>query len=237
MHTEKNTSNSTKVYGQRDSTVFHLLIFLLLVVPFYLNDFANIFINDWRLWLLIDYIGLKLFPIMIILWLVLSSRMQVGELGIRKQGIGPFIALFVAVAFVGTFIDQNGYQVIEDLPGYSPLGGMPPIDNASWDWFDLTVGLFLVGVVEELVFRGYMLNLLQRFTNNTVVIVVLSAIVFGLIHWSLGFHSVLVTAIIGAVFMFAYIKTKALLPIMLAHFAVNFIDFAGVIPKSIFKII
>ena len=34
-----------------------------------------------------------------------------------------------------------------------------------------------------------------------------------------------------------YLKTKSLPAIMLAHFAIDFIDFAGVIPKSIFKFV
>jgi hypothetical protein len=38
----------------------HILALILLVSPFYLNDFASIFIKDWRLWLFIDYAGAPL---------------------------------------------------------------------------------------------------------------------------------------------------------------------------------
>lgn len=65
----------------------------------------------------------------------------------------------------------------------------------------------------------------------------ISPAVFGLIHWSLGLHSLLITAGIGAMFMVAYMMTRSLPAIMLAHFAVNFIDYAGVIPKSTFKLL
>jgi membrane protease YdiL (CAAX protease family) len=139
------------------------------------------------------------------------------------------------VALVGTLIDQNGYQLIEKLPGYAALGGMPAITNPAWDWVDLTLGLLLVGIFEELVFRGFMHTFISRYTQNAVAIVVISSVAFGLIHWSLGLHAVVITSIIGAVFMIAYLKTRSLPAIMLAHFAVNFIDYAGVIPKSMFK--
>lgn len=32
------------------------------------------------------------------------------------------------------------------------------------------------------------------------------------------------------------LRTRALPAVMLAHFAIDFIDFAGVVPKSIFKL-
>ncbi|MBW1766859.1 MAG: CPBP family intramembrane metalloprotease, partial [Deltaproteobacteria bacterium] len=67
------------------------------------------------------------------------------------------------------------------------------------------------------------------------VIIGISALAFGFIHWSGGFHMVILTSVIGAVFMALYLRTHSLPAIMLAHFVVNFIDFADVIPKSIFR--
>lgn len=210
---------------------------LVLVFPFYANDFANIFVDDWRLWLLIDYTGVKLLPLAIIAWLLTRGRLHPRDLGLTYPGTIQFLGTFLIVTLVGTLIDQNGYAVTSTWPGYQALGGMPPIGSPVWDWIDLTFGLLLVGIVEELVFRGYMLAFLRRYTTNRLVIVVVSSIAFGLIHWSLGLNAVLITTIIGSVFMTAYLATGSLPAIMLAHFAVNFIDFAGIIPKSIFKLL
>ncbi len=214
---------------------FYILVLVLLASPFYLNDFANIYVKDWRWWLFIDYAGLKLFPLLVVLWLIYYEKMKASEFGLTTQAIPSFFAVFLIVTLVGTVIDQNGYKLLEHLPGYSSLGGMPAITSRAWDWIDLTFGLFMVGIFEELVFRGYMHTFISRYTKSPVAIVVFSSIAFGLIHWSLGLITVVVTSIIGAVFMIAYIKTQSLTAIMLAHFAVNFIDFAGVIPKTIFK--
>lgn len=214
----------------------HILVLVLLVSPFYLNDFASIFIKDWRLWLFIDYVGVKVFPLVVTLWLIRSKKMRPAELGLTTQSVPSFLIAFLILALVGTVIDQNGYLLIAKLPGYPPLGDMPVIGSLAWNWIDLTLGLLLVGIVEELVFRGYMYTFLSRFTQSSSAIVAVSSVAFGLIHWSLGLHAVLITSIIGAVFMSAYLRTRALPPVMLAHFAVNFIDFAGVVPKSIFKL-
>jgi len=112
---------------------------------------------------------------------------------------------------------------------------MPVIRNDGWNRFDLGVGLLLVGVMEEMVFRAYAHTVISRYTAGPVAIVAISAVAFGLIHWSLGLLTVLITAVIGALFMVIYLRTRSAPALMLAHFAVNFIDFAGVIPKSIFK--
>ena len=215
----------------------NILVLILLVSPFYLNDFVSIFIKDWHLWLLIDYIGVKLFPFLVTLWLILSKKMRLTEFGLTTPKMPSFLIVFLVVTLVGTVIDQNGYQLLIKLPGYSPLGGMPSITSPVWNWVDLTFGLFVVGIFEELIFRGFMHTFISRYSDNLFAIVAISSVAFGLIHWSLGLHAVLITSIIGAVFMIAYIRTRSLPAIMLAHFAINFIDFAGIVPKSIFKLV
>ena len=209
----------------------------LLMSPFYLNDFANLYVENWRWWLFIDYAGVKLFPFGFALWLIYSKKMQAAAFGLTTQSMRSALAVFLIVAFVGTVIDQNGYRLIAKLPGYSPLGGMPSITSPVWNWVDLTLGLLMVGICEELVFRGFMHTIISRHTKNSCVIILISSVSFGLIHWSLGLHAVIITSIIGAILMVAYLRTHSLPAIMLAHFAINFIDFAGVIPKSIFKFI
>ena len=213
----------------------YILAFVLLASPFYLNDFANLYVKNWRWWLFVDYAGVKIFPFLVALWLIYSNKMRASEFGLKTQSTMSSLMVFLIVAIVGTVIDQNGYQLMAKLPGYPPLGGMPSITSPVWNWIDLTFGLLMVGICEELVFRGFMHTFISRYTENSCAIVLISSVAFGLIHWSLGLHVVLVTSTIGAILMIAYLRTRSLPPIMLAHFAINFIDFAGVIPKAIFK--
>lgn len=214
-----------------------ILALILLAGPFYLNDFASIFIRDWRLWLFVDYAAVKLFPALVVLWLIRSRQMRPAAFGLKAQGVSSFLVTFLVVTLVGTVIDQNGHALLADLPGYPALGGMPAITSPFWNGVDLTLGLLAVGIMEELIFRGFINHFLRRYTTNPAAIVAISAAAFGLIHWSQGLNAVLVTAVIGAVFMLAYLRTRSLLAIMLAHFMINFIDFAGVIPKAIFKLL
>ena len=223
--------------GKDGKNRIYILALVLLASPFYLNDFANMYVKNWCWWLFIDYVGVKLFPFLVVLWLIHSKKIRVPEFGLTTQTIPSFLVVFLVVALVGTIIDQNGYKLVAKLSGYSPLSAMPAITNPVWNWIDLTFGLFMVGIFEELIFRGYMHTFISRYTRSSFAIVVISAVAFGLIHWSLGLHGVLITSTIGAVFMTAYLRTRSLPALMLAHFAVNFIDFAGIIPKSIFTFI
>ena len=200
--------------GKDGKNRIYILALVLLASPFYLNDFATMYVKNWRWWLFIDYVGVKFFPFLVVLWLIHSKKTRASEFGLTTQTMPSFLVVFLVVALVGTTIDQNGYQIVAKLPGYSPLGGMPAISNPVWNWIDLTFGLFMVGIFEELVFRGYMHTFMSRYTRNSFAIVVISAVAFGLIHWSLGLHDVLITSIIGAVFMIAYLRTRSLPAIM-----------------------
>lgn len=218
-----------------ESNARYLAVLLAIASPFYLNDFASIYVKDWRWWLAIDYMAVKLFPLAVVAAVIASRKMRPAEFGLTGQGALPFVATFFVAALAGTLIDQNAYALLKNLPGYGPLGAMPEIRSGAWNRFDLSAGLLLVGVVEELVFRAYACTVISRYTTRPAAIVAISAIAFGLIHWSQGMDTVLVSAIVGAVFMVIYLSTRSAPALMLAHFAVDFIDFAGVIPKSIFK--
>jgi len=159
----------------------------------------------------------------IVLWLITRKKMRPDEFGFTTQPILEFMGVFLIATLAGTFIDQNGSMLFALLPGYPFLGHMPIIDSSVWLAIDLTLGLLLVGIVEEMVFRGYMLTMLKRYTRNPVTIILISALVFGLIHWSGGSSKVIVAAVAGAFFMFIYLRTRSLPAVMLAHFTVDFI--------------
>jgi len=226
----------------RDDKIFtkgrdalYLWILILLVLPFYLNDFADIYVKDWRQWLWIDYLAVKLFPALVVIWLLLSGKVGAPAFGLTPQPALSFLAVFLIGTLAGLFLDQNGYALLNGFPGYQPLGAMPEIKSPLWKGVDLTAGLLLVGILEEVIFRGYLHTVVSQYTRNSLIIIAVSAVAFGCIHWSGGFHKILVTGAIGAVFMVLYLRTRSLPAIILVHFAINFIDFSEIIDKSIFR--
>ena len=132
----------------------HILALILLAGPFYLNDFSSIYLESWRWWLFIDYTAVKLFPLLVALWLMRSSEISAANFGLRPQALPSFMAIFLVVTLAGFLIDQNGYALLAGLPGYAQLGGMPPIADPVWDWLDLTFGLFMVEFSRNWCFAG-----------------------------------------------------------------------------------
>lgn len=221
---------------QRSGDHWVLPTVLLLFVPYYLNDFANIHVRSWQVWLLIDYLLLKVLPGLYLFWLVRRRLLKPSDLGLRGLPLPAFAVLTLLLGLLCVLIDQNAYRWLAALPGYPAAGGIPAIDDPFWRWFDLTIGLLAVGFFEEVVFRGYLGYLLGRVLTHPLPIVLLSAPVFGLIHWSHGLHTVLVTSLIGALFMAVYLRTRSLAVPVAAHFIVNFVAYSGLVPPGWFQI-
>jgi uncharacterized protein len=75
------------------------------------------------------------------------------------------------------------------------------------------------GVVEELIFRGYMQPRLEIIFKNPYAAIFISSLFFGLLHYKYGTVTQLVgTAFIGMVFAFFYWKYRNIVVIIVCHF-------------------
>lgn len=70
--------------------------------------------------------------------------------------------------------------------------------------------LFIVGLGEELLFRGYFYERLREITGSGIWGAVLSSVLFGLWHYPIGqdFLQVLITALLGLFYGFARLKIR-----------------------------
>ena len=207
------------------------MIIGVLTLPFLLNDFTNIFVRDYRVWLAIDYAWVKALPLAVILYFLRIRRISYSDLGIRRLRFHSFVTWTFTMTVLGIVLDQFGSRFFASLLPDTRLGGMPLITNPLVDQIDLYLGLALVAVVEELIFRGLYFRLLSRYFPSRLVVFTISALAFGLIHWSLGLSAIVHTAVIGAVFMICIWKTGSVLPTIFAHFFVNYVAFSGVLTK------
>jgi len=207
------------------------LILGILTAPFLLNDFANIFVKDYRVWLAIDYIFVKAFPLAAIWFLLRAKKIACSDLGIKSVRVGRFIILTLAMTFLGIVLDQFGSRLFTMLLPDTRLGGMPAITNPVLDQIDLYFGLSLVAVVEEVIFRGLYFTILLRHLPGVTAVFAVSSVIFGLIHWSLGLSAIVHTAIIGGVFMVCMWRTGSVLPTIIAHFLVNYLAFSGILAR------
>ena len=112
------------------------------------------------------------------------------------------------------------------------ITGIP--ENADFSGYDFlrdNLGMFiltLIGVYiassfgEEVIYRAFLINRISEIGNNTkragVVAVILSSVIFGLIHFDWGPMGIVQTGFMGLVLGICYIKLKKRLWILiLAH--------------------
>ena len=90
----------------------------------------------------------------------------------------------------------------------------------------LAIGILFGGIVEELVFRGFVIGWGTRLfgEKSGLLLAFLSASIFGAAHLYQGVAGALSTGIAGLAFGILYLSTgRKLLPAMLAHMTVNLI--------------
>ncbi|MFH1213428.1 MAG: type II CAAX endopeptidase family protein [Candidatus Neomarinimicrobiota bacterium] len=126
-------------------------------------------------------------PIPIIFW-AWRLRTNLGELlRIRKVAPVSLVAATVAAAGLTIIIDELDriVQIILPLPeSFTQVGEIIKITN--WQSAILVIGVIVLAapLVEELMFRGFFQRILEYRQNDVTRSVLLSALVFALIHFN-----------------------------------------------------
>jgi membrane protease YdiL (CAAX protease family) len=79
------------------------------------------------------------------------------------------------------------------------------------------------GVVEELFYRGYIMERLEEISGRWLVYFLLPAIIFGLLHFRQGVGGILISFVLGLILAWFYWKKRDLKANIIAHFLVDFI--------------
>jgi len=209
-----------------------IFLFLLVVAPYYLNDFVFIATKTASQWLAADYAS-KFLGLMIVIAIlpfrdcVKKSFVPLKELHeplpmtIIRIGTLIFVCLLVMVA--------SEYFVLIPLLDVFPetiLFSYPRIDVPLLYWFDLTFGLALTAISEEFVFRSIAKSVIGKFSDRTSVILIVSGVIFALAHWSHGVANVADNLISGILLMTLYLHTRSIAPPIIVHYLINVWHFA-----------
>ncbi|MBW2092896.1 MAG: CPBP family intramembrane metalloprotease [Deltaproteobacteria bacterium] len=217
-----------------DKLKVQLLAFLFLIFIFLLNDLSNIWVRDYVWWMAIDYIFAKLLPISLIFILIKYEYVDFSDFGLKGLSAEPFIFYTVLLCITGIIIDQAGWRLFMKILPHTQLGSWPKIENPALDKIDFYFGLVLVGIIEEMIFRGFCVSLLRKYLSSAFFVFFLASLIFGFIHWSLGLHAVITTALWGILPLVVMWKTGSVIPSVLAHILTNMVSFSGIIPQEWF---
>jgi membrane protease YdiL (CAAX protease family) len=212
-----------------------LVILAILSSIFLLNDYLFLMAGSLAAWLMIDY-GSRLLAIGIVLWLIRRKLSAPAEFGLRGLPLRSGLPWMLLLTGAGVLIDQVGWRVLEQVLPNTQLATMPKIQNPFMNYIDLTFGVALVAVSEEIVFRGYCFSALQGRWPSWVVVAI-SAVLFGMIHWSQGLHAIVSTALWGILPMVAMARTGSIFPSLIAHYITDLISLGGFVPETWFSFI
>jgi len=101
----------------------------------------------------------------------------------------------------------------------------PAIHDPVLFWFDMTIGLMLVAITEEYIYRYKLNKVLKGFDLGLAVRYIITATLFSLIHLPQGMISLGQTFLWGICLFYLYQKSRSLQFVIFLHFLTNFVVF------------
>ena len=79
------------------------------------------------------------------------------------------------------------------------------------------------GIVEEICYRGYVIQRLEKISNRWIVYFLIPLILFALFHYRQGIGGIIISFVAGAILALLYLKRRDLKANIITHFLVDFI--------------
>lgn len=213
-----------EVQPSRKVQLIEVSVFLFLFVPSFGASF--LLANQSHL----RFVGVAISSILsdlalvsLVLYLLWRNGESVRQIGWTRQHlwreIGWGLLLFLPVVSAANLLEQAlhaaGLSAPSKLPSFLTVTGLAKIPLA-------VVLVTVVAVVEETIFRGYLLLRFRSVTNRTATSVLLSSFVFSLGHGYEGLAGVVSVFCLGAVFALVYLWRKSLVAPIVMHFLTDF---------------
>ncbi|MBG0560761.1 CPBP family intramembrane glutamic endopeptidase [Actinoplanes aureus] len=175
-----------------------------------------------------------LIPVVLVIYLLKRDNMSPGrDLGIdfRRPAydLGWGVGLAVGIGIPGLLLVYTALQL--GINAQIVPSGLQPY------WWAVPVLILAAienAVLEEVVVVGYLITRLRQSGMSLVWIVVCSAVLRGSYHLYQGFGAFVGNAIMGVVFALFFLKTKRVMPLIVAHSLLDITAFVGyqLLPES-----
>ena len=139
----------------------------------------------------------------------------------KKLGFGKWWLLFLisfGVMYIGAMIGDTVMEYASEIVGYDYSNGLESIIDEDNIWLTAIFTVIVAPIGEELVFRKLIIDRTQKYGG--MVCIVLSALMFGLMHGN--FYQFFYCFGIGLILGYMYYSSGKIIPCMLLHAAINF---------------
>jgi len=177
-------------------------------------------------------------------WIVLPSAIlyyiyRYYGIGLRDYGFTALNSAYqrreiISWSFLATFILSIYYfafgwlawEFIDSpISSFSYGGVVPEGDSRYLAIFYLAI---TAAIFEEIFFRGLIWRLVYSSAlpyNKSVIYVVVSSVLFGLVHWENGVPEIFAAMVFGIVACVLYLRLRNLIPLIFAHFCIDVFNF------------
>jgi len=218
--------NKRARFTSEQEQLFEVGVFLFLVIPsMILSFFAE---QEQDIDFLITALAIMvrdLALLSLILFFLWRNAEPLSSIGWKKEnmgreilvGIALFPLFFVLLGIIGSVLQGIGFNMPETpRPTFLTAGSM-------WQLMVAFVLVTVVAVVEETIFRGYLILRFLHITKSGTWSILVSAVIFSLGHGYEGSAGVGTVGIMGIVFAAVYLWRRSLVAPMVIHFLQNFI--------------
>lgn len=158
----------------------------------------------------------------LLLWLY-AIKVEKQRLLIWREKQYKFLGYLISIVAIFSILVAGGIiiQTLLSLTGANARSEklFEIVDLLKNNKFLLVFTALTAGVVEELIFRGYMLPRLVNLVKSPFLAIAISSILFGLLHYRYGtIFNVVGPVFIGAVFATYYWKYRNLKVLIFCHF-------------------
>jgi uncharacterized protein len=148
------------------------------------------------------------------------------RLGFLPRRVGFDLSTGAGLAAV-IGIPGVGLYVLARQLGINTAVAAANLPSVWWAGPVLSLSAATNGVLEEVVVVGYLINRLRDLGWTTWPAIVASALLRGSYHLYQGFGAFVGNAIMGVVFGFFFVRTKRVLPLVIAHTLLDVVAFVG----------
>lgn len=128
--------------------------------------------------------------------------------------VAAMLSLCLIWPELGEQMNENAFRIMDLVPNVGPLG--------------FAAIATIIGLYEELLFRGFLMPRLRRATGSWTAAVVLSTVVFTALHaFEQTVAALIVVSILSLIFSLVTIWRRSILPAIVAHLLFNLSQFLG----------
>lgn len=159
---------------------------------------------------------------LLLLLVVKGEGLGLDSIGLHNRHWGKSLLLAV-IGLVACFAAGAATLYGLQLAGISFGEGGESARYEHVSLWAITLMVLRAGVVEEICYRGYVMERLGALSKNPLVYFWVPLVIFGLWHYRQGVGGILISFVLGAVLAFMYWKKRDLKANIITHFLVDFI--------------